>query len=185
MPVLHLLAGPNGSGKTTLFERVLGPATRLRFINADHLAREHWPGDEERHGHDASRLAAEERAAAMEIGRSFVAETVFSHPSKVALVEEARGLGYRVHLHVVIVPEELAVVRVVLRVRHGGHAVPEAKVRERYRRLWPLVRSALAVAHEATVYDNSSASRPFRVAARYGNGRILAGAAWPAWSPLP
>ena len=54
MPVLHLLVGPNGAGKTTLFERVLSPITHLPFINADVLARQHWPGDEEAHGHEAA-----------------------------------------------------------------------------------------------------------------------------------
>ena len=45
-PVLHLVAGPNGAGKTTFHDRVLAPATSLPFVNADHLAARHWPGDE-------------------------------------------------------------------------------------------------------------------------------------------
>ena len=49
MPVLHLLAGPNGSGKSTLFERILGPTTRLPFINVDLITARRWPGAEEEH----------------------------------------------------------------------------------------------------------------------------------------
>ena len=37
-PVLYLIVGPNGAGKTTLFERVIGPATGLEFVNADRFA---------------------------------------------------------------------------------------------------------------------------------------------------
>jgi predicted ABC-type ATPase len=73
LPALHLLVGPNGAGKTTFFERVLGPATHLPFINADLIARRHWPGNEEAHGHQAAALAEQARAAALAKGRSFVA----------------------------------------------------------------------------------------------------------------
>jgi predicted ABC-type ATPase len=64
-------------------------------------------------------------------------ETVFSHPSKRQLVEAAIDTGYLVSLHVVMVPEGLAVARVAQRVRDGGHDVPEDKIRSRYLRLWP------------------------------------------------
>lgn len=184
MPVLHLLAGPNGAGKTTFFRRVLGPATHLEFINADELARQRWPGDEERHGHEASELAAAARAEALDARRSFCAETVFSHPSKLALIDDARGRGYLVTLHVVLVPVELTVVRVGLRVRHGGHSVPERKVRERFERLWKLVAAALARADLTVVYDNTSARRPFREVARFESGCPLYRPDWPDWSPL-
>lgn len=184
MPALHLLVGPNGAGKTTFFERVLGPATHLPFINADLIARREWPGEEEAHGHEAAALAETARNAAMVKRRSFAAETVFSHPSKVELIQRAQAAGYLVFLHVILVPEELTVARTRLRATQGGHSVPEDKVRQRYRRLWINVQAGMPLADEATVYDNSSARQPFRVAARYQNGNLLGDAAYPAWSPL-
>lgn len=182
MPVLHLLVGPNGAGKTTLFERVLAPATRLPFINADVLARRHWPGDEEAHGHEAAALAAEARQRALTKGQSFIGETVFSHPSKLQLLRDARGAGYIVHLHAVLVPEDLSVTRVRLRHAQGGHSVPEDRIRERYRRLWPLVSQGIGLAHVARVYDNSSARQPYRLVATYENGRPIGAEQYPAWS---
>lgn len=184
MPALHLLVGPNGAGKTTFFERVLGPATHLPFINADLIAKRQWPGAELAHGHDAAALAEKARNAAIAKKRSFAAETVFSHPSKVDLIRHAQAATYLVFLHVILVPEELSVARARLRSEQGGHAVPEAKVRTRYRRLWANVEAALLLAGEATVYDNSSARRPFQVVARYQNGKQLGEAAYPPWSPL-
>lgn len=184
MPVLHLLAGPNGSGKTTFFERVLSPVTHLPFINADVIARQQWPGDEEAHGHDASALAEQARNAAIVQRLSFVAETVFSHPSKLALIAQAQGAGYLVTLHVMLVPLALTQVRVQLRHQQGGHSVPSDKVAERYQRLWPLITQAIAQADTATVYDNGSSRTPYRVAARYERGRLLGEALYPAWSPL-
>ena len=115
---------------------------------------------------------------------SFITETVFSHPSKVDLVARASALGYLVHLHVVMVPESLAVARVAARVALGGHDVPADKVRERYARLWPLVATARDVADRATFYDNSRAARPFRVVAAYDHGRLVGRAGWPAWTPV-
>lgn len=184
MPALHLLVGPNGAGKTTFFERVLGPATHLPFINADLIARREWPGAEEAHGHEAAALAELARNAAIGKRRSFAAETVFSHPSKVELIRAAQAAGYLVFLHVILVSEELTVMRARLRAAQGGHSVPEEKVRERYRRLWTNVVVALRLADETAVYDNSSARAPFRVVARYQNGKPLGVMAHPDWSPL-
>jgi hypothetical protein len=77
-------------------------------------------------------------------------ETVFSHPSKLDLIDTAQTAGYTVVLHAVRIPEELAVLRVRHRVDAGGHDVPEDKIRPRYRRLWDLVAAATARADSAT-----------------------------------
>ena len=72
-------------------------------------------------------MAAERRDELLTARTSFVTETVFSHESKVDLVKAAVEAGYLVTLHVVLVPEDLAVVRVANRVENGGHDVPEEK----------------------------------------------------------
>ncbi len=182
-PVLHVLAGPNGSGKTTLYERVIAPETRLPFVNADYLAAARWPGEEVTHAYDAARLAAEERQRLLGKRRSFVTETVFSHPSKVSLLAAAHRAGYLVTLHVLLVPPDLSVLRVRDRVRRGGHDVPEAKVRARHRRLWTHVAAAIPLADEVLVYDNSSARTPFRVVAQLRDRQPTMTAHWPEWTP--
>ena len=182
-PTLHVLAGPNGAGKTTFVERVLQPVTHLPFINADVIAAERWPGDELEHAYQASRDAADLRRRALTRGESFITETVFSHHSKVALVQHAVLLGYLVHLHVILVPADLSVQRVVERVRRGGHQVPEEKIRERYARLLKLVVEARDVADRASFYDNSRARAPFRLVANYERGRLVGEPDWPAWTP--
>ena len=181
-PLLHVLAGPNGSGKSTFVRSVLGPATGLPFVNADEIAAAQWPGEEEAHAYAASRAAAAARTRAIVERRSFITETVFSHPSKVDLVEEATQAGYRVELHVMLVPEEVTVARVAYRVAAGGHTVPPDKVRERYRRLWGLVADARAIVHRVTFYDNSR-SKPFRPVAVYERGHPVGTPAWPRWTP--
>jgi predicted ABC-type ATPase len=182
-PVLHLVAGPNGAGKSALYESVIGPATRLEFVNADVIAAQRWPDDPAGMSYDAAVIAAERRADLIERRVSFATETVFSHESKLELVRSAVDAGYLVTLHVVMVPSALAVARVTNRVSVGGHSVPRDKIRERYKRLWPLVVSAVALVDNAVVYDNSSARRPFRVAATFEHGSLVGEPDWPAWTP--
>ncbi|MBM7516023.1 AAA family ATPase [Nocardioides nitrophenolicus] len=184
-PVLHLLAGPNGAGKSTFVVHYLQPVTHLPFVNADVIAAERWPGEELEHAYDASRAAAEQRQTMIAARRSFISETVFSHPSKVDLVAQATAHGYLVHLHVIMVAADTPVERVRRRVRAGGHDVPAAKVRERYARLWDLVATARRLADRTTCYDNSSLATPFRVVASYERGRLVGSADWPAWTPAP
>jgi predicted ABC-type ATPase len=184
-PVLHVIAGPNGAGKSTLYEAVIGPATHLEFVNADVIAAERWPEDPAAKSYDAAVVAAQRRSDLLASRSSFATETVFSHESKVELVRTAVDAGYLVTLHVVMVPEALAVARVANRVDVGGHGVPEHKVRERYERLWPLVATAIGLADRATVYDNSRGRRPFRVVARFERRSLVGLADWPAWTPEP
>lgn len=182
-PVLHLLAGPNGAGKSKLFAEVIGPATHLDFVNADEIAAQRWPEDPEGRSYDAAVLAAARRAELLGARTSFVTETVFSHQSKVELVQQAHAAGYLVTLHIVLVPEELAVARVVKRVQYGGHAVPEAKVRSRFQGLWPLIAEAITVADVALVYDNSTIKPAFRLVATFDHGAIVGDADLPQWTP--
>lgn len=183
MPLLHLLVGPNGSGKSSYVHDLLGPTTGLPFINADEIAAELWPNARVEHSYEAARIAEAKRRELISQGTSFMSETVFSHPSKLQLVSDASAAGYLVHLHVMLVPVDLSVQRVVERVRRGGHEVPEQKIRDRFERLWVLVRQAIDIADVAEVCDNSSASSPFRVCATYAHGYQVGSPDWPAWTP--
>jgi predicted ABC-type ATPase len=182
-PVLHLIVGPNGSGKSTFYEHVVFPVTNLPFVNADVIAAERWPDEAIDRAYDAAALAADERSQLIAERRSFATETVFSHPSKLELVDAARQSGYVMTLHVVVVPVALALARVENRVLLGGHSVPEEKVRARFGRLWRYVKTAIELVDEAKVYDNSRATPSFRIVARYRNGYVLGSPVWPGWIP--
>ena len=178
-----MVVGPNGAGKTTFATGILGvQLPGSLFVNADLIARERWPEDPERHSYEAAAIAEATRTTLIESGRQFIAETVFSHSSKLALIDQAREAGYFVALHVVMVPEQLAVARVAARVERGGHSVPERKIRERYERLWPLVAVAAAKAHSAAFWDNSTLDGPELVAA-LADGQPRARPRWPSWTP--
>lgn len=178
-----MVVGPNGSGKTTFVTEFLAPQLPgYGYVNADEIAKARWPADPDAHAYEAARIAAETRAHLIASGRSFIAETVFSHSSKLEEIRRAREAGYQVVLYVMLVPEELAVRRVSYRVAAGGHDVPEHKIRERYQRLWGLVAQAISLADRAVVYDNSRPAGPIKIAEFFG-GLPTGAATWPQWTP--
>jgi|SRR5690349_22209223 predicted ABC-type ATPase len=182
---LDLVAGPNGAGKSTFIELTLAPLlVGSVLVNADEIAKQRWPHEPSAHAYEAARIAAEIREKLIELGRPFIAETVFSHASKLQLIDTAHAAGYPVVLHVLLIPEELAVRRVAYRVQAGGHPVPENKIRERYHRLWALVADAIGRCEQATVYDNSGIEGP-RIVAQMTEGFIVGCPAWPDWTPGP
>jgi predicted ABC-type ATPase len=180
---LDLVVGPNGAGKSTFVEFTLAPLLPGSvFVNADEIAKQRWPADPAAHAYEAARVAADTRTRLIELSRSFIAETVFSHPSKLEEISTAHAADYTVVLHVLLVPEELAVQRVKHRVDAGGHDVPEDKIRQRYQRLWALVATAITRCDSATIYDNSARKGP-RIVAHLSGGQLIGAPSWPAWAP--
>ncbi len=183
MSRLDLVVGPNGAGKSTFVRLVLSPAAPMsEVVNADDISQQRWPEDAEAHSYDAAKIAAATRERLIDLRQPFIAETVFSHPSKLELIHRAQAAGYFVALHVLLVPVELAVARVAARVVAGGHSVPIDKVRARYRRLWPHVATAIQRADTATVWDNSGFAGARQVAL-FSRGAIIGSATWTNWTP--
>lgn len=179
---VDLIVGPNGSGKTTFVEYFLAPHLPAAVVvNADDIARRRWPDDPATHAYEAARIAEHTRRALLDAKHSFIAETVFSHPSKLHFVRDAKDAGYTVILHALMAPEDLAVLRVAYRVQAGGHQVPEQKIRERYRRLWTNVALAAELADTANFYDNTRHQGPQIVA--HMTAGIPDQAQWPPWTP--
>lgn len=183
MSRLDLVVGCNGAGKSTFVRLTLAPAwPAATFVNADAIAAQRRPDDAAAHSYEAAQIAAATRARLIELRRPLIAETVFSHPSKVELVRDAKRVGYYVAVHVLLIPENLAVARVAARVAAGGHDVPEDKIRGRYHRLWPLVAVAIGLADTANVWDNSRHDGP-RAVALFAGGLPVGDPDWPVWAP--
>lgn len=180
---LDLIVGPNGAGKSTFARTVLCPVLPgALFVNADEIAAERWPGEEEAHGYEAAALAEATRRGLIEASASFVAETVFSHPSKLDLIRRAKAAHYTAILHVLVVPKKMSRLRVEQRVAEGGHSVPLEKIDARYDRIWPLVSEAIELVDQATIYDSSAEGSP-RVVVRVYDGSVVGAINWPPWAP--
>lgn len=92
----------------------------------------------------------------MEQKRKFSFETVFSHPSKLDIMRQARENGYKVYLYFVSTESpEINVYRVQLRKEKGGHDVPVDKIKSRYTRSLDLLYEASQLAYQTFFFDNS------------------------------
>ena len=170
-PLLWVVAGTNGAGKSTYVRHVILPRLAIPFVNADYYARDRWGTDVDAHVWEAADWAREQRRNWIAERRSFVAETVFSHPSKLDLLRDATTAGYAVWLTwVSLESAELAIARVADRVDLGGHPVPPDRIAARYARIPNLLRQAIAIASRAYVVDNTEPERPLRDVVRYERG---------------
>ena len=176
-PRLWIVAGPNGSGKSTFYDSTLiedfGRA--IWIINPDLLTRRIV--DQEQLALDEANLQAVERImgwlrASLRTHHTVGVETVLSTDKYRVLVNEAKDFGFEIRLiFVMLATPDLNVERVRLRIRRGGHAVPEDKIVTRFHRSLAQLPWFLEAADQAFVYDNSGAT-PRLVLAKDGDGDI-------------
>jgi len=158
---LIVLAGGNGSGKSSFYEKYLRHLG-IHFINADELAKLHFPGRTPEDSKNAQEMARKQCEQYMAAGKNFCFETVFSHDSKVALINEAKEKGYQVELiYLHLVDAQLNQARVFQRVSEGGHPVPYDKIVSRIPKTMANIKQALEIVDGARLLDNSNGQNPF------------------------
>jgi predicted ABC-type ATPase len=167
-PVFLIIAGPNGSGKSSSYRdtQIEESGRTIWIVNPDLLTlRIH---EVEALGLDEANGAAVRRIEAwldtsMDVHKSVGVETVLSTPKYRRLVTKAKGLGFLIWLvYVVLDTPARNIERVRMRVRKGGHDVPEEKVRARYTRSLEQLPWFLDQADAAWIYDNSG-NEPKRI----------------------
>lgn len=157
MPTLCIIGGCNGAGKTTLAKELLPRLGLMRFLNADEIARGLSPLDPSLTAFKAGRLLIEEARALMKARSSFAIESTLSGKTYVTMIRGAKALGYRFLLHYIVIGSaSQAVDRVALRVKLGGHHVPEEDVRRRFERSRKhFIEDYLPLADEWVLWDNA------------------------------
>ncbi len=160
VPRVVVLAGPNGAGKTTASHSLLAETLHLlTFVNADVIARGLAGFDPASAAVEAGRIMLERLHTLAARRADFAFETTLAARTLAGWLRDLRQTGYAVHLvYFWLESADLAVGRVAQRVRLGGHAVPEATIRQRYRRsVENLFRLYLPAVSTWRVYDNSRA----------------------------
>jgi predicted ABC-type ATPase len=189
-PIFHLLAGPNGAGKSTLYKALVQDqhiSADLVFVNADLYERAHLQhiSDPEARSEAARAWADQTRADKLGQGESFVSETVFSHESKLMLIQNALDHGFVVALYIVALddPQRL-ITRVAQRVKEGGHAVPPERVLARYPRTLNNLIKAVRLASASYLFDAQDADQggPVLVAVCEGEKVNVLSHSLPQWA---
>ena len=154
-----IIAGPNGAGKTT-FARAFLPHEGACpvFVNADLIAAGIAPFAPEAAAVRAGRLMLQEIRRHAKAGDTFAFETTLSGRGYARMIPQWQKAGYHVKIiFLSLKSPEHAIARVALRVKQGGHDVPEDVIRRRFDAGLANFRNVYAQLVEAWVlYDNSN-----------------------------
>jgi predicted ABC-type ATPase len=171
-----MIAGPNGAGKSSLYGNTDIEAfdQSVWIINPDLLTER--IRQVENLGQREANLEAVTRIeawldASIHTHQTIGVETVLSTDKYRRHVLAAKKNQYEYRLiYVVLRSPDLSVERVRLRVKKGGHDVPEDKIRERWARSIQQLPWFLEQADEAVIFDNSGAT-PVQIGLKQ-NGKI-------------
>jgi predicted ABC-type ATPase len=164
VPTITVLAGTNGTGKSSIGGARL-EAARTPFYNPDVetqaliAANPGMTLDEANAA--AWRIGKERPEAAIAERHSFNFETTLGGTTIARLLAKAHADGLRVRVwYCGLSDPELHIARVRARVSHGGHDIPETKIRERFDASRNNLCTILPSLDELMLYDNSTEGDP-------------------------
>jgi predicted ABC-type ATPase len=156
-PRCIIIAGPNGAGKTTFAREFLPQQTVLHFVNADLLAAGLSPLKPSLAGLNAGRLFLSELDRLAKARQDFAFESTLSGLTYIRRLKRWKLAGYRIEIVFLrLASVQLALRRIAIRVKQGGHNVPQNDVSRRFERgLRNFERAYKPLADMWAVYDNS------------------------------
>ena len=161
---IHVLAGVNGAGKSS----IVGATIRDKggeYYNPDEAARAIRKANPGLSQTEANAAAWGQGRTllqrAIDEGLDFTFETTLGGNTIPAILTEAAKRGIEVRLFFVgLDGPEVHIERVRQRVRAGGHDIPEAAIRRRYRHSRINLIRLLPLLTELRMYDNSANADP-------------------------
>jgi predicted ABC-type ATPase len=155
-PKLIIVGGSNGSGKTTL-AKVMVETYSFRYLGADEFAFKMNPQDVESVQRAAAEMFIREIEYAISNREPIIVESTLSGLTLINHIKNAKKNGYQVMCaYIYLDSVEISILRVQLRVKQGGHNVPENDIRRRFPRsrlnFWNLYRP---ICHSWELYYNS------------------------------
>ena len=164
MPNLYIIAGCNGAGKTTASYTILPEILQCKeFINADEIARGISPFQPEKAAIAAGRIMLQRIKELLKLKADFAIETTLTTKSYAKTIYKARTQGYKITLLFLWLPQQaMAIKRVELRVKSGGHNIPTEVIKRRYKKgIVNLFDDFMGWCHYWTIIDNSAKSFKF------------------------
>ena len=161
---IRVLAGVNGAGKSS----IVGATIRDKggeYYNPDEAAREIMAANPGLGQTEANAAAWEQGRKllerAIDQGLDFTFETTLGGNTMPGLLAEGAKRALEAHVfYVGLGSADAHIERVRQRVRAGGHDIPEADIRRRYRHSLINLVKLLHVLTELRVYDNSATADP-------------------------
>jgi predicted ABC-type ATPase len=164
VPCIYVLAGTNGAGKSTVGGAMFRQSG-AEYFDPDEAAlslRSANPGMTLQEANSAAWRQGKrllERAISERLDFAF--ETTLGGRTMAALLEQALDKKMEVRIWFVgLATPELHIARVRSRVAAGGHAIPEATIRERYENSRLNLVDLMHKLTELRVYDNSREGDP-------------------------
>jgi len=153
-------AGTNGAGKSSIAGEYLSKLSGAYFnpdIAAKTLVKE---GKSQQEANAiAWRTGFDALQRAIDLDRNFTFETTLGGESIVAELKRAVRQGLELWIfYVGLDSVETHIERVRARVARGGHDIPEAKIRERYRKSLAHLIGLIGMADRLVIFDNSEES---------------------------
>jgi predicted ABC-type ATPase len=165
---LFIIAGPNGAGKTTSAMKLLPDFLQCEeYVNADSIASGLSQFRPESVAINAGRAMLLRIKELKRQRKSFAFETTLASRSFVNLINECRHSGYSTNIIFLwLQSPELALKRVAIRVKCGGHSIPKDTILRRYKKgIENFINLYMPRADNWTIYDNSH-STPALVASK-------------------
>ena len=156
--ILYIIAGCNGAGKTTASFTILPEILECKdFVNADEIAKGLSPFQPEKVALEAGRIMLRRLDELLSNGENFAFETTLATKSYKNKIKVAKENGFKVILLFFWLRNvELAIERVKIRVKEGGHNIPEDVIRRRYvNGIKNLFGIYIPIVDEAMIFDNS------------------------------
>jgi predicted ABC-type ATPase len=161
-PFIFVLAGVNGAGKSSVGGGIL-KSYGLTWFNPDSFSRKLMArsgATKESADADAWAHGKAQLEAAMANGTNFAFETTLGGTTIARLLGEAAKTHDVIMIFCGLASVQKHIDRVRMRVRHGGHDIPEAKTRKRWETSRENLIALLPRPAWLQVFDNSAEAAP-------------------------
>ena len=171
---MYILAGCNGAGKTTASQELIPDIINCQlFVNADEIAFHLSPFQPESVAIQAGKIMLAQIQDFLQTGKSFAFETTLSAKSYKEIIKQAKELDYEITLIFLWLNSvELAIERVSVRVKEGGHGIPTNTIIRRHEAgIKNLFQIYLPIVDNFLIFD-STESIPIPIASKLLNQSI-------------
>jgi predicted ABC-type ATPase len=155
---LYIIAGCNGAGKTTASYTILPEIIECKeFVNADEIAKGLSPFQPEKVAFESGRIMINRINELLSEQETFAFETTLATRSYRNKLLKAKKQDYSITLLFFWLNNvKLAKERVKIRVKEGGHNIPEKIIERRYfNGIYNLFDIYLPIIDGALIFDNS------------------------------